>query len=92
MPSIVCTAYAIASASTTPRPIAIFFCLAAFSLAVSAAFLRATSCSFLADYGVTSADALGAVVVVAPVVVAVVSVDAGVVTGRAAAAAESPKV
>ena len=46
MPIIVCTAYAIARASTTPRPIAIFFCFAAFSLAVSAAFFRAMSRSF----------------------------------------------
>src|SRR5204863_9168044 len=44
---IVCTASAIPSAATTPRPIAVFFCFAAFSLAVSAAFFRATSRSFL---------------------------------------------
>jgi hypothetical protein len=42
---IVCTANAIASASTTPSPITIFFCLSAFALAASATFFRATSFS-----------------------------------------------
>src|SRR5262249_30287889 len=46
---IVCTAYAIASASTTPRPIAIFFCFAALALAASAGFFRATFLSSRAD-------------------------------------------
>ena len=46
---IVCTAYAIASASTTPRPITIFFCFSAFALAASATFFRATSTLLLAD-------------------------------------------
>jgi hypothetical protein len=46
---IVCTAYAIAAASNTPRPIAIFFCFCAFALAASATFLRATVFSFRAD-------------------------------------------
>jgi hypothetical protein len=46
---IVCTAYAIASASTTPRPIAIFFCFSAFALAASAGFFRATFLSSRAD-------------------------------------------
>src|ERR1700730_9559623 len=44
---IVCTAYAPASASTTTRPIAIFFCFSAFALAASATFLRATSTPLL---------------------------------------------
>jgi hypothetical protein len=45
---IVCTAYAIAAASTTTRPIAIFFCFCAFALAASATFfLRATSSPLL---------------------------------------------
>ena len=44
---IVCTAYAPASASTTTRPIAIFFCFSAFALAASATFLRATSSPLL---------------------------------------------
>lgn len=46
---IVCTAYAIAAASSTPRTIAIFFCFCAFALAASATFLRATVFSFRAD-------------------------------------------
>ena len=44
---IVCTAYAPASASSTMRPIAIFFCFSAFALAASATFLRATSSPLL---------------------------------------------
>jgi hypothetical protein len=47
---IVCTAYAIASARTATRPIAIFFCFCAFALAASATVLfRATSFSSRAD-------------------------------------------
>src|SRR5581483_5790687 len=44
---IVCTAYAIASARTTPSTIAIFFCFSAFALAASATFLRAISSPLL---------------------------------------------
>jgi hypothetical protein len=46
---IVFTAYAIASASTQPSPITIFFCFAAFSFAASAGFRRAIFFSFRAD-------------------------------------------
>jgi hypothetical protein len=49
MPIIVCTAYAIASASTQPSTITIFFCFSAFALAASATFFRAMSCSSPAD-------------------------------------------
>jgi hypothetical protein len=46
---IVCTAYAMASASTQHSAIAIFFCFAAFAFAASAGFCRATFCSSRAD-------------------------------------------
>jgi hypothetical protein len=46
---IVCTANAIASASTTPRTITVFFCFCAFALAASATTFRATVAPLLAD-------------------------------------------
>jgi hypothetical protein len=49
IPIIVCAANATAPARTTPRTITVFFCFAAFSLAVSLGLFRATSRSFLAD-------------------------------------------
>jgi hypothetical protein len=46
---IVCTANAIASASTMPSTITIFFCFSAFALAASATTFRATVAPLLAD-------------------------------------------